>query len=128
MAVPLCTPDDVATMLGVDPYPEGAERDQVLWLCVRVSGLIRSKRPLIDTWIAQGLLDADLVNGVACQVVARLLTTISTGGVGIRSEQHPEYSYELTASAAAGFNLTKAELADLTPAVGRKRPFSVMPR
>jgi hypothetical protein len=126
MADPLCSPGDVAETLGVDPYEE-PEYSQVGRLCRVVSGLIRSRRRLVDTWLAQGLLDADLVNGIAVQVVMRVMTTVSTGGVGLRSETHPEYSYELTASAAAGLNLTKAELAALTPDVGRSRPFSVMP-
>ena len=127
MAEPLCTPTDVSQTLGVEPY-QGAELVQVQRLCQQVSGLIRQRRKRIDDWIAAGDIDPDVVVGVACQIVARVLTTISTGGVGIRSEQHPEYSYELTASAAAGLNLTKAELALLTPAAGRARPFSIQPR
>ena len=127
MAEPLCTPTDVSQTLGVEPY-QGAELVQVQRLCQQVSGLIRQRRKRIDDWIAAGDIDPDVVVGVACQIVARVLTTISTGGVGIRSEQHPEYSYELTASAAAGLNLTQAELALLTPAAGRARPFSIQPR
>lgn len=126
MPAPLCTPADVAASLGVDAY-EGTEQIKVAWWCARVSGMIRTRRKLIDQWMATGEVDPDVVLGVACQVVARVLTTISTGGIGIRSEQHPEYSYELTASAAAGLNLTKAELALLTPAAGRARPFSIQP-
>lgn len=126
MPAPLCTPDDVAAILGVDRYT-GTELDQMQRLCAQVSGMIRTRRPRIDTWTAAGQVDPDVVVGVACQVVARVKTTIATGGVGIRSEQHPEYSYELTASAAAGLNLTKAELALLTPAAGRARPFSIQP-
>ena len=123
---PLCEPDDIAVMLGDSPY-EDPELAQIEWLCRRVSGMIRSRRPMVDQWIARGLLDADMVNAVACQVVARVRTTLNTGGVGLRAEQHPEYSYELTASAAAGLNLTKAELALLTPEAGRQRPFSIQP-
>lgn len=113
-------------MLGDDLY-DGAELVQIEWLCRRVSGVIRSRRPLIDVWLESALIDPDTVNAVACQIVARVRTTLQTGGVGLRSEQHPEYSYELTSSAAAGLNLTKAELGLLTPGVGRQRPFSIQP-
>lgn len=123
---PLCTPEDIAEMLGDSRY-EDAELIQLVWLCRRVSGVIRSRRPLVDVWLAAGKLELDTVNAVACQMVARIRTTIATGGVGMRSETHPEYSYELTSSAAAGLNLTKAELALLTPEAGRNRPFSVQP-
>jgi hypothetical protein len=126
MAAPFCTPRQVAEAAGEDPF-EGAELEMAARQCRAVSAMIRSRRPLIDTWIADGDLDAELVLEVACQVVSRVLTTLKTGGVGIRSEQHPEYSYELTASAAAGLNLTKAELVLLTPTAGRPRPFSIHP-
>lgn len=128
MAAPLCTPDDVADRLGVSYEQGGAEYRQVEVFCGDVSALIRARRPLVDTWIADGQIDPDLVVGIAAQAVARLLTTAATGGVGLRGETHPEYSYELTASAAAGLNLTKAELTNLTPAAGRQRPFSIIPR
>lgn len=126
MPAPLCTPAEVAESLGVDAYI-GAEEAMVTRQCAAVSAMIRARRPLIDVWLMSGEVSPDIVLGIACQAVARVLITISTGGVGLRSEQHPEYSYELTASAAAGLNLTKAELALLTPAAGRARPFSVQP-
>lgn len=126
MPAPLCTPAEVAESIGADAY-DGAELAMVLRQCAAVSAMIRARRPLIDLWVAAGQVDPDIVLGIACQVVARVLTTISTGGVGVRSEQHPEYSYELTSSAAAGLNLTKAELALLTPSAGRLRPFSIQP-
>lgn len=122
----LCTPDDIAARVGAEAY-QGAELIQVLVLCDDVSGLIRTRRPLIDTWISTAVIDPDVVVAIACQVVLRVMTTITTGGVGIRSETHPEYGYELTASAAAGLNLTKAELAALTPVSARPRPFSIQP-
>lgn len=125
MSIPLCTPEDVALRLGV--RYEGDQYDQVLSYCVDVSALIRTRRPMLDRWLTTGALTVDLVRAVACQVVARVLTTASTGGVGLRSETHPEYSYELTSSAAAGLNLTKAEITSLTPRAGRERPFSIQP-
>jgi hypothetical protein len=125
---PLCTPHDVGAWLGTSYQDDTTEHVQVAKLCVAVSALMRARRPLLDTWLAGGQLHDDLVRSIAVQVVARVLTTISTGGVGVRAETHPEYAYELTASAAAGLNLTKAELTALTPAVGRERPFSIQPQ
>lgn len=124
---PLCTPADIGAMLARTFTPATPEYAQVEWICGAVSDMIRARRPQIDQWIADGVLSASLVTSVACQVVARVLNTIETGGVGVRSETHPEYSYELTASAAAGLNLTKAELALLTPDLGRAKAFSIMP-
>ena len=123
---PLVTPEQVGVRLGVE-YEPGAELDQVTAFCADVSALIRSRRPLIDQWIADGDISADTVVAVACQVAARAMTSANTGGVGIRSEQHPEYSYELTSSTAAGLNLSNRELAMLTPPGFRNRPFSIFP-
>lgn len=128
MPAPLCTPHDVGAWLGTSYEEDLPEHVQVSKLCAAVSALIRARRPQIDTWIASGQLEDDLVRSIAVQVVARNLTTIATGGVGLRAETHPEHSYELTASAASGLNLTKAELTALTPAAGRERPFSIIPR
>jgi hypothetical protein len=125
---PLCTPHDVGAWLGVTYEADMTEYVQVSKLCAAVSALIRARRPRIDTWLADGLIDDDLVRSIAVQVVARVLHTVTTGGVGVRSETHPEYSYELTSSAAAGLNLSKAELTALTPQAGRERPFSIIPR
>lgn len=123
--VALVTPEQVGVRLGVE-Y-EGTELAQVSALCDDVSALIRSRRPQVDQWIADGLLSADTVVAVAAQVVARALTSVTTGGVGIRSEQHPEYSYELTSSTAAGLNLSNREFAMLTPPGLRNTPFSIFP-
>lgn len=122
---PLVTPEDVGERLGVT-Y-EGAELIQVERLCGDVSALIRARRPRIDEWIASGELDPDAVVAVAVQIVARALTSIQTGGVGLRSEEHPEYSYELTSSTAAGLNISNRELQTLTPYGFRTRPFSIFP-
>lgn len=125
MLAPLCTPWDVSRRLGTTYDTD--QLVQVSAICEDVSGLIRARRPQIDAWLAAGTLSESIVVAIACQVVSRILTTTATGGVGLRGETHPEYSYELTASAAAGLNLTKAELGALTPAVGRLRPFSIQP-
>lgn len=117
------TPLQVAVRLGVE-YADDELR-QVEALCDDVSALIRSRLPLIDTWIADGLLSLGAVVAVAVQVVARCLTSISTGGVGVRSVQHPEYGYELTSSTASGLALTNREVSMLVPAEVHVRPFSV---
>lgn len=126
MPAPLCTPDEVAETLGV-PMFEGAELVQVDRLCAQVSGLIRAHRPLIDAWLTAGKVDADVLSGVACQAVARVRTSISTGGVGVRSETHPEYAYTLTSTAAAGLALTADELALLTPSLDDRAAFTIRP-
>ena len=122
---PLIEPQDVADRLGTE-Y-EGAELVQVERLCTDVSALVRSRRPEVDAWLASGELDFDVLVAVCVQVVARALTSISTGGVGIRSEEHPEYSYELTSSTASGLNISNRELQLITPEARRNRPFSVQP-
>lgn len=116
---------DVAVRLG-DTY-DTTQTAQLNALLDDVSALIRARRPQIDAWIAAGTISDAIVRAVTVQVTARMLTTIATGGVGLRAEQHPEYSYELASNTAAGLNLTNRELAQLTPPVGRSRPFSVQP-
>lgn len=118
-------PSDVALRLG--RIFTDQELFQVGALCDDVSGIIRARRPQIDTWIADGDLPQATVVAVACQVVARVLTTVDLGGVGIVSETHPEYAYELSQAAAAGLRLTQDELDLLTPVTGRRRAFSIQP-
>jgi hypothetical protein len=127
MPAPLCTPTDVAETLGIDPY-QGAELVQVARLCALVSGLIRTEtRQQIDAWMTAGQVDPDMASGVACQVVIRIKATLAAGGGAIRSEQHPEYAYQLTSSAMAGLSLTEAELSQLTPAGDDRQAFTITP-
>jgi hypothetical protein len=126
MPAPLCSPDEVAETLGVDPYT-GAEETQVARLCAQVSGLIRARRPQVDAWLTAGRPDPDLASGVACQVVARVKTTISTGGGAIRSETHPEYGNTLSSTALSGLALTDDELALLTPPAEDQEAFTIRP-
>lgn len=104
---------------------EDAELAQVSAMCDDVSALIRSRLPLIDQWISDGEMSKDAVVAVAAQVVARALTSVRTGGVGVRSEAHPEYSYELTATTANGLALTNREVAMLVPRSHHAHPFTV---
>lgn len=127
MPVPLCTPDEVAETLGVDPY-QGVELAQVARLCALVSGLIRTRtRQQIDGWISAGRVDPDMTSGVACQVVIRVKATLGAGGGAIRSEQHPEYAYQLSPAALAGLDLTASELSQLTPAADDRQAFTISP-
>lgn len=104
-----------------------ADIDQMNAFLDDVSALIRKRRPRINLWIANGLLDAEWVRAVTCQVVARLLNSYEMGA-GVESETYPEWSYRLSKAAAAGLTLTDAELCDLTPETeGYARAFSIHP-
>lgn len=119
------TVEDLEQRLGVQ-YDD-TERAQVEALIGDVSALIRQAHPSIDTDIAAGVVSADVARMVTCQVVARYMSTVDSGGIGIRSEQHPEYGYTLTDASANGLQLTRAELALLTPQSQRHKAFSIMP-
>jgi hypothetical protein len=128
MPASFATPVDVGIWLKTTftaNTPEYAQMDRFLGA---ISRLIRKRLPLIDTWIADGKLDHEWVRDVTCQVASRLLSSVEVGA-GYESEQYPEWSYRLSAAAAAGLHLTDAELADLTPeAEGRRgRAFSIIP-
>jgi hypothetical protein len=122
---PFVTVEDLEQRLGVQ-YDD-TERLQVEALIGDVSALIRQARPSIDADIAASVISADVVRMVTCQVVARYMSTVDSGGIGIRSEQHPEYGYTLTTAAANGLELTRSELALLTPQSQRYKAFSIMP-
>ena len=123
---PFATVEDLEKRLGVS-YDD-TERDQVQALIEDVSALIRQARPSIDADILAERISTDVVRMVTCQVVARYMSTVDSGGIGVRSEQHPEYGYTLTNAAANGLELTQSELALLTPQSQRHKAFSIMPR
>lgn len=123
---PFATYEDLEVRLGVQ-YDD-AERPQIEALITDVSALIRQARPSIDADIEAERISADVVRMVTCQVVARYMSTVDSGGIGVRSEQHPEYGYTLTTAAANGLELTQSELALLTPVSQRSKAFSIMPR
>lgn len=122
---PFATVADVEDRLDVS-YSDGEAR-QVEVLLDDVSELIRTRRPSIDTWIATGKIRPKIVKAVTCQVVARVLTSVGAGGIGVRSETHPEHSYTLTDAAAAGLELTEEELSLLSLPTQRGRAFSITP-
>ncbi|MCA1185710.1 phage Gp19/Gp15/Gp42 family protein [Saccharopolyspora sp. 6T] len=123
---PFATVEDLERRLGVQ-YDD-TERAQVEALIEDVSALIRQARPSIDADIAAGRVSANVVRMVCCQVVARYMSTVDSGSIGVRSEQHPEYGYTLTTAAANGLELTQSELGLLTPASRRDKAFSIIPR
>lgn len=127
MPAPLASYTDIEKRQGVT-Y-SAAERAQVAILLQDVSGLVRHRRPLIDTWIAAGRIDPTFVVGILCQVASRVIDTVGAGGLTMRSETHPEYAYELTEAATAGLWLTDEEEALLqpTPTRERRRAFSITP-
>jgi hypothetical protein len=117
-------PGDVSVRLGVDFSP--AETSQATALLADVSEIMRARLPELDTWIADGLVTAELARAVACQVAMQAIT-VAGAGVGIRSETHPEYSVTFTDAATAGLDLTEAQRDLLTPKRQRNRPFSITP-
>lgn len=123
---PFATVEDLEKRLGVS-YDD-TERDQVQALIEDVSALIRQARPSIDADILAERISTDVVRMVTCQVVARYMSTVDSGGIGVRSEQHPEYGYTLTNAAANGLELTPSELALLTPQSQQQKAFSIIPR
>lgn len=120
----LTTVEDLTARTGVT-YA-GADLVQVQAVLADVSAIIRARRPQIDAWITAAKIDPQVVKAVACQAAARYLNTRETGGLGVRSETHPEYAYTLTSAAANGLSLTDDELMLLTlpPA---QAAFSIMP-
>lgn len=125
MADPFATVPDLEQRLGVN-Y-DATETTQAERALEDVSALIRQIRPTIDADIAAGTVTAGVARMVTCQVVARYLSTIDSGGIGTRSEQYPEWGYTLTNAAADGLALTRDELALLTPPAQRAKAFSIIP-
>lgn len=124
---PLITPADVAARQGVEEYDDELERAQVAVHCADVSAVIRSKRRSIDQWIADGLIDAEVVKAVGCQMLSRALLTVHTGGIPIVGESHPEYSVQFNQAVKAGLRIEPEELALLVIAKPRNKAFSIIP-
>ncbi|GAA3877851.1 hypothetical protein GCM10022243_48200 [Saccharothrix violaceirubra] len=120
-------PSDVATRLGLggSGFDED-EESQALALLEDVSAVMRSRLPLLDTWITAGLVGADTAKAVACWLAMECIT-VATTGVGKSGETHPEHA--VTIRSAAGLDLSDAQVAQLTPAGARGsgRPFSIRP-
>lgn len=126
MATPYAEPDDVAIRLGINAFT-ASEGLQALALLSDVSEIMRARLPLLDTWIATGKTTSGLALAIACQMAMQAIT-ISTVGVGVRQEVHPEHSVTFTDAATAGLDLTDSQISLLTPdAEERGKAFSIRP-
>jgi hypothetical protein len=126
VATPYAVPSDVATRLGLDGFTT-QENLQALALLDDVSEIMRARLPSLDIWIATGKTTEGLARAVACQLAMQAITVSSTG-FGIRQEVHPEHSVTFTDAAAAGLDLTDAQISLLTPNVSEyPRAFSIRP-
>jgi hypothetical protein len=127
---PLVIPGDIAVRLGRAEWDTEGELAQIEALCDDTSALIRSLRPKIDQWLADGKVSRLMVEAVAAQVLIRALTTVDRGGIPIVGESHPEYSIQYSQIAKAGLRLEADELKMITPAgedISRGKAFSVTP-
>lgn len=123
MASPFAQVADVQDRLPSVTFDEVTTR-QVGAFLRDASALVRRLVPTVDSDLASGDLDNDVVVLVVTQVVMRRM---SASGIGVVSEQHPEYQYELSPDAARGLALTDEELSWLRPRSGG-RAFSIVPR
>jgi hypothetical protein len=126
---PLIRPEDVATRLAVT-WDDEAALGQIEALCDDVSALIRARKPHVDEWIASGRMQRQLVEAIAAQILVRAWFSVSTGGIPIVGESHPEYSVQFSQAAKAGLMITDDELRGLTPASelgAGGRAFSIKP-
>ena len=126
MATPYALPSDVATRLGITEFTT-SETLQALSLLDDVSEIMRARLPLLDTWIATGKTTTGLALACAAWMAMQAITVSSTG-VGIRQEVHPEHSVTFTDAATAGLDLTDAWISLLTPDTSeRQKAFSIRP-
>lgn len=126
MATSYAEPADVSDRLGLDAFT-GLQQIQALALLQDVSEIMRARLPSLDSWLATGQTTAGLALAVACQLAMQAITVSSTG-VGIRQETHPEHSVTFTDAASAGLDLTEAQISLLTPDTSeRRRAFSIRP-
>lgn len=124
---PLIKPEDVAARQGVELYDDDLEYAQVAVHCADVSAVIRAHRRSIDAWLTAGLIDREIVTAVGCQMLARALMTVHTGGIPIVGESHPEYSVQFNQAVKAGLRIEQDELDLLTIAKPKNKAFTVNP-
>lgn len=117
---------DVATRLGIT-FDE-TEEAQAQALLEDVSEIMRARLPSLDTWITGALTTAGLAKTVACWLAMQCINVVNVG-VGTSSETHPEHAVTISSAAAAGIDLTDAQVDLLTPASLKtgSRPFSIRP-
>ena len=122
MAAPFAEPSAVAVQLNTT-FDEGTTA-QVRTFLRHASALIRRVVPTVDSDLADGSLQQDLVEMVVTQVAMRRM---ASSGLGLLSEQYPEYQYTLSPDAARGFALTDEEESWLKPRSSGGRAFSIVP-
>lgn len=118
------TSTDVADRLGFDF--DDRETRQCDALLEDVSAIMRARLPALDSWITQVLVDAALAKAVCCWVAMGAITVVGTG-VGVTSETHPEHAVTISTAAAAGLDLSDAQISQLTPIATGGRAFSIHP-
>ena len=100
---------DVERHLGEDL---SASASRVTDLLEEAAAMLKRRLPSLDTWIADGDVDAVLARRVCRDMVVRVLQTPA----GIRSEQTEDVTFHYD---RASMEPTSAELADLRPSGAR---------
>jgi hypothetical protein len=117
------TPTDVAIRMLTSFTAE--ETLQAQALLDDASSELRTRRPLIDTWITSGDVSAGQAKKICCEAV---MAYLNGAGVGIESRAHPELSDRYTSAASSGISFTEDQLNSVTPDVKESRPFSIRPK
>lgn len=112
---PFARPEDVRTALNV-VFTESQER-QCEMLLEGVSAIMRSRLPLLDSWLAQGLVSPVLARDCAIDM-ARTRIDI-TRARGLKSEQLPEHTVEFRDVPLTGADVTADWQDLLTPSEHR---------
>jgi len=86
-ADPFGSLEDVAVAL-MRPLDDGEAAAAAAWL-VRLSAEVRSRRPLVDSWVMAGLLDPVVVAGVVVDAIVRRLRNPG----GLSEEAVDDYRY-----------------------------------
>lgn len=117
------TPADVAIrMLTTFTAEETLQAEALL---DDASSELRTRRPLIDQWIADGDTSAAQAKKICCEAV---MAYLNGAGVGIESRQHPELADRYTSAASGGISFTEDQLNSVTPDIKESRPFSIRPK
>lgn len=88
------------------------------------SSELRTRRPLIDQWILDGLTTTAQAKKICCEVV---MAVLNGAGIGIDSRTHPELADRYTKAASNGISFTDDQLNSVTPDIKESRPFSIRP-
>jgi hypothetical protein len=117
------TPADVAVRMLTTFTAE--ETLQATALLDDAASELRTRRPLVDLWIASGQATVEQAKKICCEAV---MAYLNGAGVGIESRTHPELADRYTAAASGGIKFTEDQLDSITPTVSESRPFSIRPK